>query len=360
MTQIQVVRFSQGGVTLYSGMMTVGQLLNHAVTTEWDPDLGWTLEGQGYQRAPEEGHWRRIGTFLEREGNPLLPTNALLATRNHEYGELQYTPVAGDLGYLEVPEGRQLFVVDYQHRLHGFRHAINELGATTLRDTMIPVTILSDATVVEETKQFYLINNKQKRVDTDLALTLINALSSESDEEDLANLVGPGNRFRIRGTRLVVRLAQMKSGPWVDKIEEPNAKGRSNQIASIKSFVDSLRPIVSIRSPVNGFSDDALIEVIQSVWTGILGLWPEWNHDFSRYTVQRTIGLFVFHRIARQILIPKMLRENDRSPQLVTSALSNGAPSLDRDFWRTGGRAGGYSSGSGHRELAEQIISELQ
>ena len=360
MTRIQVVRFKQAGYTLYSGMMTIGQLMDHAMTTEWDPGLGWTLDGQGYQRAPEETHWRRIGAFLRREGDPLLPTNALLASRNKEYGELQFDLVTDDIGYLEIPDSRQLFVVDYQHRWRGFRHAIEDLKVTSLRDVKIPVTILSDASVIEETKQFFLINNKQKRVDTDLALTLINALSSESSEEELANLVGPGNRYRIRGTRLVIRIAQEGTGPWVGKIEEPNGSRNPNQIASIKSFVDSLRPIVGTRSPVHNYTDDAVLEIILSVWAGVLDLWSEWKDNSARYTVQRTTGLFVFHRIASQVLIPKMIREKDYSPQLVTSTLSKGTPLLFKDYWRTGGTAGTYSSGAGQRELAEQIIRAVR
>lgn len=360
MTRIQVVKFKQGGCVLYSGMMTIGQLMDHAMTTEWDPGLGWTLEGQGYQRAPEQGHWRRIGNFLQREGDPLLPTNALLASRNTEYGELHFEQIAGDMGYLEIPDTRHLFIVDYQHRWRGFRYAIDELDANSLRDVQIPVTILSDTSTIEETKQFFLINNKQKRVDTDLALTLINALSSESSEEELANLVGPGNRFRIRGTRLVVRIAQKSAGPWVGKIQEPNGPRDVNQIASLKSFVDSLRPIVGARSPVRNRTDDELIEIISAIWTGVLHLWPEWEENSARYNVQRTTGLFVFHRLANQVLIPKMIREQDYSAHLVTSTLSKETPSLHEGFWRTGGRAGSYSSGAGQRELAEQIVRELR
>ena len=352
MARIQVVRFRQRGHTLYSGTMTVGQLMEHAMTTEWDPGLGWAgLEGQGYQRAPEESHWRRIGTFLREEKDPLLPTNALLASRDADYGGLHFDEIDGNMGYLEIPENRSLFVVDYQHRWRGFRHAIKDLKETSLLDVVIPVTILSDTSVIEETKQFYLINNKQKRVDTDLALTLINALSAESTEAELANLVGPGNRYRIRATRLVVQIAQANNGPWIGKIEEPNGPRNPSQVASIKSFVDSLRPIISVRSPVHNFSDDELLEIIQSVWEGVLDLWPEWRNNFRQYAVQRAIGLFVIHRVASRLLIPEMLRAN-----LVSSTLSQVTPWLDQDFWRIGGRVGAFSSGAGQRELSEQIV----
>ena len=251
-----------------------------------------------------------------------MPTNALLASRNTVYGELDFTPVAGDLGYLEVPEGRSLFVVDYQHRWRGFLHAIDDLKRTALRKVMIPVTILSDTPPFEEMKQFYLINNKQKRVNTDLALTLMHAMSSESTEEELANLVGPGNKYRIRATRLVIRITQLNSGPWFGKIQEPNVPPTSSQIATIKSFVDSLRPIISIRSPIHRFSDGDLLNIILSVWTGVLDLWPEWKTDSDQYGIQRAVGLFVIHRVARQLLIPKMLSSGDRSAGLVTKTLS--------------------------------------
>ena len=41
MTRIQVIRFTQGGLVLYSGVMTVEQLLKHGIIDEWDPLRGW-------------------------------------------------------------------------------------------------------------------------------------------------------------------------------------------------------------------------------------------------------------------------------------------------------------------------------
>lgn len=356
-TKIQVVRYKQAGFTLYSGTMTVGQLLNHGFTTEWDPGKGWTLEDQGYQRIHRPDHWRAIALFLQREKDPLLPTNALLASRNREFGELHFDQIVDSFGYLHIPEGRSLYIVDYQHRWRGFEHAVQILKEESLRNVTIPVTIMSDTTLYEETKQFFLINSKQKRVDTDLALTLMNAMASDSDEDELANLVGPGNKFKIRGTRLVVQIAQLESGPWVGKIQEPNNPGNPLQIAAIKSFVDSLRPIVSTRSPIHKFSDDEVIDIISAIWEGILNLWPEWRDNFQRFAVQRANGLFVFHRVASQLLIPKMITLNDRSHELVTKTLTGVRPYLEQDFWRIGGGAGAYSSGAGHAELAKQIIN---
>ena len=359
MARIPVVRFTQKDFTLYSGVMTVGQLMDHAITTEWDPSLGWELSGQGYQRAPLRKHYLNIAAFLRREGDPLLPNNALLATRDIDYGVIQFTSKDGDLGYLEVPDYRRLFIIDYQHRWRGFIHAMEVMKQTSLRDVRIPVTILSNTPTYEEMKQFYLINNKQKRVDTDLALTLMQAMSSSSTEEELANLVGAGNRYRIKATRLVVKIAQQSSGPWVDKIEEPNTPSSSGRVASIKSFVDSLRPIVSTRSPIHHFSDSRLVDIITSVWDGVLNLHPEWKTDPEEYSIQKSIGLFVIHRVTRDLLIPIMRSSGNWSDALVTNTMRKATQHMGRDVWRTGGPFGYFSSGAGQKQLAELIIDEI-
>ena len=219
---------------MYTGVITVRELIAHAITDEWNPDLGWQIEGQGYQRAPIEDHWKGIASFLQREEDPLLPTNALLASRDTDFGRLKFASLDGNMGYLEIPDWRPLYVIDYQHRWRAFRYVIEELRQTDLYDVTIPVTILSDTPIVEEMKQFFLINNKQKRVDTDLALTLMESMSSGLTEEEMANLVGP-RKFRIRGTRLVVNIAQMSTGPWVNKLQEPNMSSAPGQITTLFS-----------------------------------------------------------------------------------------------------------------------------
>ena len=358
MTQIQVVRFNQAGFTLYSGTMTVGQLMDYAIIDEWNPTVGWDMDLQGYQRAPISDHYRRIATFLKEQGAPLLPTNALLASRDREYGRLQFTSVDGELGHLDIPEDRYLYIIDYQHRWRGFKYAVEDLGQTALRNTTIPVTILSDTPRFDEMKQFYLINNKQKRVNTDLALTLMQAMSTSATEDELVNLVGSGNKYQIRATRIVVQIAQMSSGPWAGKIQEPNVPANPNQTATIKSFVESLRPIVSTRSPVYSLSDDELIKLIDMIWTGVLDLWSEWKNNPGQFAIQRNIGLYVIHRVARLLLIPTMLASGIFSAATVTTALSRSSGTLmAMDFWRTGGigRVNAFSSGAGHSELALMI-----
>ena len=118
MTKIPVLKMAQRGYTIYVGQITAAELIRHGITTEWDPDLGWDLTQQGYQRAPVTKHYSQIGRFLARELEPLMPTAALLSAREGDYGKLLFVPLnhSKQLGTLEIPDDRHLFIVDYQHR----------------------------------------------------------------------------------------------------------------------------------------------------------------------------------------------------------------------------------------------------
>ena len=128
----------------------------------------------------------------------------------------------------------------------------------------------------------------------------------DHDEELRDALKGQARSILTRrlATRLVIQITQLDRGPWDSKIQEPNVPSNPSQTASIKSFVDSLRPIVSTRSPVHRFTDDEIVDIITSVWNGILDLWPEWTSNVGQYAIQGAIGLFVIHRVASELLIP--------------------------------------------------------
>jgi len=301
--RIPVIKTVQKDVTLYIGKMTAEDLLKVGVITEWDPNLGWDLEHQGYQRSPMMKHYKRIGEFLIMEEDPLLPTCALLSGREEEYGVLNFRSFrtnAPDFGYLEIPEGRLLFIVDYQHRWRGFKYAIEEKGVTRLKDFQVAVVIMANPPRYEEIRQFYLVNNKQRRVDTDLALALMQTMASAADEAELINLVGPGTRYRIRATRLTFRLAAQPTGCWVNRIQEPNVAAVLSQVASPKSFADSLRPILSKRCVLSELTDNELIRVITDYWEGIKIVVPSAFSSPHNHAIQKTPGLFSMHRVAAQ------------------------------------------------------------
>lgn len=360
--KIPVIKCTQKGTTLYIGKMTIESLLQMGITTEWDPNLGWNLEEQGYQRAPMEKHYKRIATFLINEKDPLLPTCALLSAREEKYGMLNFMPVSksdADFGYLEIPEDRLLFIVDYQHRWRGFKYAIEEKEHSSLNNFAVPVVIMANAHIYEEIRQFYLINSKQKRVDTDLALALMQTMADAANEIELINLAGPGKRYRIRATRLTFRLAALAKGTWAGRIQEPNMPPKPEQVASPKSFADSLRPILSNRCPLHTLPDDTLLQYIVNYWKGIEILMPKAFAQPANYAIQKTPGLFSMHIVAAKRIFPLCQEFRDFSPKSIAGILSNANEWIKEEFWKTGGEISHWGGASGHKALADKIIERI-
>jgi DGQHR domain-containing protein len=361
---IPVMRVEQAGRVLYLGRMTAGELLETCVTTEWDPAKGWDLQQQGYQRTPVPKHYMAIGRFLANEEPPLMPTAALLSARERQYGQLKFVEgLAGDgyeFGHLVVPEGRLLYIVDYQHRWRGFRHAIDDLRAKRLGDYVVPVVIMRDVPTYDEIMQFYLVNSKQRRVDTDLALALLQTLAQEASLDELYNLVGPGKRYRVRATRLTFRIAACTSGPWRGRIKQPHDLPEPEAVLALKSFADSLQPIVSSRSPVSHLPDDQLLDVLQSYWLAIAELMPEAFSNPRGYSIQKTPGAFSMHIVAAKTVLKICTRDADYSSARIKQILGAAPGYMNSQFWVTLGQVKAFGGSGGHRELAGRIREEIE
>jgi len=363
--KLPALRFVQSGKILYLAKMTARQILNQCVTQEWDPDIGWAnLDAQGYQRQPETKHWQAIAHFLANSPNPFMPTGALLSARISEQGIIEFSPLQGpgdtQFGELNIPDGRPLFIIDYQHRWRGLKHAVEETGAVHLQDFSVPVIIIEDVSRYEEMLQFYVINSKQKRIDTDLGLALLQTLAPQADEDELVNLVGPGNRFRIRATRLTFNLASRPSGPWAGRIAQPHDVPKGDTVIKVKSFVDSLQPVVSRRNPCSRLDDDSLLGTLVDFWEGIKQMIPAAFVRPKDYQIQRTVGVYAFHILFARHVYPRCSVIRDTSPTAVQNVLQPAAAKYIHDsFWSTKGPARIYVGSSGYRELAKLIAAEI-
>jgi len=365
--KLPAVKFEQAGHTLYFTLMTAAQMLERCVTTEWDPAIGWDdLEHQGYQREPVAKHFGAIGAFLANDPNPFMPTSALLSARVSDYGSLDFTspPFTGILlpqfGELDIPDGRHLFIIDYQHRWRGIRHAIEDLHASHLAHFTVPAIIIEDVARYDEIVQFYVINSKQRRIDTDLALALLQTLAHQANEQELVNLVGPGKRFRIRATRLTFKLASRQSGPWVGRIAQPHDLPQPEAVIRLKSFVDSLAPVVSKRSACSKLDDDTLLDTLVDFWEGVRQIMPNTFQSPRDYQIQRTVGVFALHILFARAVYPRCILAGDTSPAAVRKVLAPAEGKYLNDaFWPTKGPASIYVGGSGCLALARLITAEL-
>jgi len=363
--KLPALKFTQSGKVLYLARMTAQQILEKCVITEWDPSIGrQDLQAQGYQREPWKRHYEAIGRFLAQSPNPFMPTAALLSARKEDYGRMEFVPTAAasdvEFGELEIRDDHPLFIIDYQHRWRGLRYALEELGADYLTGFTVPVIIIEDMTRYEEIVQFYVINSKQKRISSDLALSLIHTLAPQAGEDELANLVGPGKRFRIRATRLTFKLSSRPTGPWVGRIVQPHDLPQPDAVIKLKSFVDSLAPVVSKRSPCSKLDDDSLLDTLVDFWEGIKQIIPAAFDSPKDYQIQRTVGVYAFHLLFAREVYPRCSAQGDTSAAAVETVLQPAVPEYIHDsFWSTKGPASVYVGSSGYRELARLIAAKL-
>lgn len=362
---LPALRMQQSGKTLYLTRMTARQLISCAHTAEWDPYLGWDVERQGFQRAPIPQHYEAIGRFLTEWPNPFMPTAALLSAAESALGRLRFTSADGKsdtaLGILRIPEGRQLLIVDYQHRLHGLRFAIDDLGASDVADFTLPVIIVADIPRYEEIRQFYLINSKQKRIHSSLALTLLQTLAPSMDRKELENFVGPGYRHRIRATPLTFKLAAQSKGPWAGRIAQPHDLPQPDAIIRLPSFVDSLAPVVSKRQTCSQLEDDALLELLKNFWSALAAMMPKAFERPSEFQIQRTVGVYAFHIVLAKgayVYCESLGKFSQRAFEDVLAPAQR--PYITERFWATKGRASVFVGSSGYRELANRIIDRIR
>lgn len=361
---LPVLRMQQSDATLYLTQMTAGQLISCTHTEEWNPELGWDIEHQGFQRAPVQRHYQAIGHFLKESANPFIPTAALLSAAEDRQGILPFRRMGSrdgsPFGVLTIPEGRQLLILDYQHREKGLRFAMEELGASHLADFTMPVVIVPNIPRFEEIRQFYLINSKQRRIDTDLALALLQTLAGHVEERELRNLVGPGKTFRIRATRLTFQLAERTKGPWAGRIAQPHDLPQPNAVIKIKSFVDSLATVVSPRWSCSQLDDNELLDVLSAFWSALAAILPVPFKDPVGFQTQKTVGVFAFHLVFARRVYPNCEAAGKISRKAFQDELSPAiADFINEEFWPTNGPAKVYVGSSGYRELAKLIMDKI-
>lgn len=228
---------------------------------------------------------------------------------------------------------------------------------------------MPDVKRYEEIKQFYVINSKQRRIDTDLALALLQTMAPTTQEKELVGLVGPGKKYRIRATRLTFEIASSgRGGPWSGRIKQPHDLPEPEAVLSVKSFADSLQPIVSSRSPVYGLTDSELVDTVNRYWTALADLMPEAFANPKEHSVQKTPGVFSLHIVAAKTVFRLCRQEKDFSAKRIgefLKAANNARPDdqtryMTSEFWVSRGEVKQYGGSGGHRSLATYIRNKIE
>lgn len=359
MIRIPAVRFRQSDVTLYVGKIRAADLLEVGVIDSWDPNKGWDIQCQGYQRESYEKHYKAIAGFLRNNSDALLPTSVLLSARTSEQGILNFAvidnAVDDSFGYLEVPKSYPLYIVDGQHRMQGLMHAIKELGQNNLQDFLLPVVVLYDASKVEELSQFHLVNDRQKRISTNLALALLGTVVE--DQPNVAKiLVGPKGAWKIRAIMIAITLNEgtEPDNLWVGRISLPNEPRGPTAAATLASFVNSIQPFFS-GAYSRKLSNLQLREYLIKFWAALNAIMPRPFQSPRDYVTQRTTGVYSLNRVAAELA-----RQRDVlnvSSQDIEPFLRADNIHMSDDMWISRGKlARDYRGHARFRDLADEIL----
>jgi hypothetical protein len=240
----------------------------------------------------------------------------------------------------------------------------------------IPLSVSLGLDELDEMTEFYEVNTNAKSVRTDLAWQLLKEMADE-DPELAERLEMEGKDWVTRGIAVVEELVKL-AGPWKDRIQAPNVKGRRSDTLTLPqaTFVRSLRPVLDM--PLMAKAESAKIaQLINAYWQGIASVLPEPflpGTNPKDYAIQKGQGAVAFHRLLPQAIETVRSRGealNDPAayaevmknlPKLTGEVVTEHGmvPVTGADFWRSGGEgAASQFTGDAGRKRLSVLIRQL-
>lgn len=284
--KIPAIRFQQKEITMYLTALPVDEL-DLCSIDQWDPHK--VGKWKGYQRGLVQNKINDLAAYLERQ-DAILPVAGMLNVRKKNEltfdGSKNIKPSAG---VLTIPDDLRLWVVDMQHRLEGIKLAHSK-GA--LGNFSVPVLITEGLKNVEEAAQFYVINTKAKKMGVDLTRRLL-------IEHDAIKDIAFVSTWELKAVQIAIRLNKYitKDNPWHKRIKEPESEKMKEHIATEKSFVPSLKWLLSAPG-IKNKSVSHLSRFLANYWEGLRQCMPTAFENPKSSLIQKTPGYMAFHRLA--------------------------------------------------------------
>jgi DGQHR domain-containing protein len=295
---ISAIQIRQDGQTLYVTSLSAGKLLEIS-----EPDLFRKEGGEehGYQRHPERPRTLQMARFLEQR-QVILPTAITLGCRQKlEYDE--------KTGHLTIPENGELYQVDGQHRIAGFRVAVEERNIHRLADFPLVTVIIDDTDERLEADQFRIINETSKKVRTDLARRILARVARRAPLPQRRQII-MDRGWETRVTDIIELLDQDQNSPWFGRIQSPNQKKLPLHIIKEKSFGDSLRPLLTTY-PFEHYHPDTIAQGLNEYWRAWKQIMDEAPDDAEylnpfenshEFVLLKSIpGVFALHLVCRHL-----------------------------------------------------------
>lgn len=365
--KVNFLKYKQDCVTMYLLTMSADELIGIAQIERFS-----SSDDTGYQRQPIPAHYKRISKYLmQKEPAPILPT-AILASVSPVHIE----EIDNDLYIYD-----KIRIVDGQHRIKGLealkdgytkdgKERYEELNNTYRFPIILMVLSPPENTKHKipllEVDAFININNKGKRVSTDLAKQLSAQIHNRTVLECSEGAKLDNTAIANEATNIVEQLTKNENNFWFDKIILGDVIDKQKPI-SITAFAKAITPIVQIRlqtMQAKGIvkaedlsqERDRICQLINRAWKIVIAKWPdcfidEFTHN-DRYNICKGIGVFPIYG-----LLGECLKD---IPSDIDLALNTFRGIISRSTvvssdWLTGGRFTGMSSGQAIKQLIRII-----
>ena len=240
---------------------------------------------QGYQRPANKKRYSDFGEFLNTE-NGFCPSAIICNVRKDNDGEIKYKG-----GEITLPNNSKIYVCEGQHRLLGYIFALKVYGL----DYDIPFVLLNEI-ASEEMVHFYLINQKQKSVATDLAEINLKAYQDET------NRMIPGAKFTAQkdvAISITKKLNETPTSPFYRSIQ---VTGETNKKTTIKAttFHNAVEEVVKEAEKIWADHDqleNQVYDILFNAWRAIKGLMPQSFNEPKKYVALKSSGIFVLNRV---------------------------------------------------------------
>lgn len=318
-------------VPIYVSVMKAKDLLNKKImdVDRWNPE-----NPEGYQRPLSEYRRRETINYLtEEEG--LFPTSILINIRSQQ---VKFEPEfkidgTGEYGKLTLPdEALPLYIVDGQHRVFGIGRAIED-GHEDLGEYPLPVSITAGLNRFAETRLFYILNDRQKGVPTDIAQRNLQHMAENLPPGVLITMEGEARQLQSKGTPITDSLNENPASAWHKLIKMPT-EGRAGKIIGQGTFVRALADTVLKSRAINKFENEEIARLLINYWNAVKELFPTAFGD-PEYTLCKSQGLRAFLMIFEDIF--ELCREagNDFSQEKMKQLLKEMKTkmNMEENYW---------------------------
>jgi DGQHR domain-containing protein len=331
---------------------------------------------EGYQRKLEPNRVKQVATYILEDDQATFPTNILVSIRDAE--ALTFTPESTngnyELGTLKLDDFAKLWTVDGQHRTAGLREAIRRLreraedgdaGAVealaNLEAYPVPVCIFRAPEKFAEMRTFYVVNDRQKGVPTDVVDELI------LQHDKLHRQLTDREARRAKAVEVTHALEALEGQPWHKRLL---LAGRATAKGTYKfrqhALVASLDPVfrVPYMEQMTGLK---AAEILADYWSALERLMPDAFETPELYTIMKSTGVYAWHMVFPNVLeLVRVRTEPLRAVQgelvdVFAEILGTAGPWVEAPTWHAqqGSPATKGSSMKTIRDLASQIKRAL-